>query len=987
MTDSIIQIKRSSANATPASLANGEIAYSFLSNNFFIGTPDSGVIKIGGASDVHKLDHANGVLTVSSAIVTNASGFVDNLQTLNFTSTGVATANVLNVTDVTIGNTLVVNGDIILRGSSLTLGDGGDTISLGASVNSHIIPTLGNTFTLGSATNRYAQVYANQMTVAVDPTSPYQVSTKQYVDNVSAQLNGNTIIVGVPTDGAWSNSKGSAAEGGAVDIVYTDKISDAIDRVNEALYNVYQNTFVRDVSVTVSSGESGGTPLTSTLNIVTTGNPNLFDVSWGDGEWSNSITDSTPTHTYTNNANSPYDVVVTARNSNAKGSGNTATVTAVDLITLYTADPISAFQMYDASSGGNIITEANINQTVYLKSNTTNANGVVATFFVNWGDSSTQSISNTSVGGGPEGARLSKIYTTGTTTGNNTISYSINTHATSTPGTTPNTATGYLKIFDTAIAAPSGLNSKNISFVSSSVGSSPKVAHGFIDASGGTTALSVGSTPTRRYTGSGTVNTTGTANSSLTYRADSGTLSAVVDGSASGAVVFDSSDNSGTVANLVVAEEDYYNYTSSGSSTSASARTFAPNLYAGFRAQIQKASHSTGAHSYKLVHTTTGNTAQIDFITDNLTGTPVLAFNSTTVTQNTAGTLAYVSGIPYYTNDAVLNVVGALCSNVAGQTFRDTTSFLTITNGTNTESDSGSAINSQTRNYQQVLPSATLNSNYPIANTGVGANVSLDTFQVNVSGGGRCVEGMALYGKNVNGNGSTVQLANTQIQSYNGTSSGINETAIPVADALGATYDDDGKRIKVSWSGATPAFSNSTNYYTGDVWSGAETIAGTDEAVVRFGTVKHFTTNLSSGYLPVGPDLNTSRSGTQYFRFAFRRTTMANFTVTMSGKVSSFHIAAPATSIDNTSTLNGWLDAGSVYAGAGTPGANTGAGGNGDNGCAQTSGDIVVDGTTYSNEAFTFTLGDQNSTNSFGNQILVSIGLNSGDSITGLSIA
>jgi hypothetical protein len=107
----------------------------------------------------------------------------------------------------------------------------------------------------------------------------------------------------------------------------------------------------------------------------------------------------------------------------------------------------------------------------------------------------------------------------------------------------------------------------------------------------------------------------------------------------------------------------------------------------------------------------------------------------------------------------------------------------------------------------------------------------------------------------------------------------------------------------------------------------------------------------------------------------------------MSGKVSSFHIAAPATLIDDTSTLNGWLDAGSVYAGAGTPGANTGAGGNGDNGCAQTAGDIVVDGTTYSNKAFTFTLGDRNSTNSFGNQILVSIGLNSGDSITGLSIA
>jgi hypothetical protein len=161
MPDSIIQIKRSSTNATPTSLANGEIAYSFASNNFYIGMPDVGVIKIGGASDVHKLDHANGVLTVSSAVVTNSSGFVDNFKTINLTSQGTQTANVINAQDITVANTLAVNGDIILRGSSLTLGDGGDTISLGATVNSSIIPTTGNTFTLGDSTNRYLQVFAN----------------------------------------------------------------------------------------------------------------------------------------------------------------------------------------------------------------------------------------------------------------------------------------------------------------------------------------------------------------------------------------------------------------------------------------------------------------------------------------------------------------------------------------------------------------------------------------------------------------------------------------------------------------------------------------------------------------------------------------------------------------------------------------------------------------------------------------------------------
>ena len=76
----------------------------------------------------------------------------------------------------------------------------------------------------------------------------------------------------------------------------------------------------------------------------------------------------------------------------------------------------------------------------------------------------------------------------------------------------PSTSTKTLKIFDTAIAAPSGLSSKSITFTSSSTGASPRVAHGFLDNSSGTT-LSVDDTPTR-YTTAGSIQTTGTANSS-----------------------------------------------------------------------------------------------------------------------------------------------------------------------------------------------------------------------------------------------------------------------------------------------------------------------------------------------------------------------------------------------------------------------------------------------------------------------------------------
>lgn len=113
---------------------------------------------------------------------------------------------------------------------------------------------------------------------------------------------------------------------------------------------------------------------------------------------------------------------------------------------------------------------------------------------------------------------------------------------------------------------------------------------------------------------------------------------------------------------------------------------------------------------------------------------------------------------------------------------------------------------------------------------------------------------------------------------------------------------------------------------------------------------------------------------------------MSNFTVRLTGKVSGFFIAAPGTDIDNASSVNGWLDAGTTYAGAGTPGADTSNGGNGSNGCAFTSGDRIIDNTTYSNDTFTLTLGDQNASNSTGNQVLIRVKLESGDSITALSI-
>ena len=102
---------------------------------------------------------------------------------------------------------------------------------------------------------------------------------------------------------------------------------------------------------------------------------------------------------------------------------------------------------------------------------------------------------------------------------------------------------------------------------------------------------------------------------------------------------------------------------------------------------------------------------------------------------------------------------------------------------------------------------------------------------------------------NVNGSSSIVDVTDKYIQIYSASLSGFDEGNIPVSDSLGSVFDDDGLRIEGLGTAAdNPTFADQ-NWYTGNVWSGAETIAGTSEAVVRWGTLSHFTTDLSSGYL------------------------------------------------------------------------------------------------------------------------------------------
>jgi len=805
-------------------------------------------------------------------------------------------------------------------------------------------------------------------------------------DNAFNNKKASDIELGTATDGSLSD--------GAIVLESTDKTADAIDELNEALNNIRIGVFVRSVTFT-GSPTAGGEGTTVTLSLNVDGSPNRYDIDWGDGSNTNGTTDSTPSHTYTSNSGSPYTVTVRAYNNSGSGAGSEASATNTDYIIIYTADPNAAFALYRNATGGSTLSGNNLyvieGDSLYLQNLTTNTTMADVTYNMNWGDgTANDTIASDSAAGGVSGTRLQHTWgaNTDTGTGRDTLRLTLDSHSTANPAVIPDDVTSTLKVYDPNISAPAGLSSKSISFTGDT-GTSPRLAAGFTDNSGGT-SLSGGQDVDRTTKTSGTIETT--TFSTYAYNADSGTLSAIVNGSVDGVVTLTTGGQQGTYTSLVIdAESDYNLLNSSGSSTSFSSSIYHPDLYKGFRAHVEKTASvvGVGVNSFKLSHSTTGDTNLVQFVKDDLTSTPTTT--SGTITEN-VGNYRYISGIPYYTSGSSLTWSGITVDNFIGQTYRNTSSVVTISSGTNQEGTSSSAISTQNYNYSAIDGSTTfLTGGIPNANTGNGTPYALGNLNVNITGSSvRTIERLGVKTNNVNGSGSMVQNT-TAIQVHTAGQSGISETSIDVSSSLGSGFNDDGVRIFDFSSETTnnPSFNGSTNFYNNNPYTESSDLgmAGTKEATLRIGKIEHNVNDYSSGYLPTGPD-RSGDTGTQYFTLAFRRTVTANFNIniTSASGVAGVWIAAPGTSIDNSSSINGWLNCGVQYAGAGVPGGNTGNGGNGSDGCASTGSDRIISNTSLSGN-YTMTLGTENLTNATGNVALVRIALDAGQSVTTLSVS
>ena len=841
-----------------------------------------------------------------------------------------------------------------------------------------------NFYTAGVA--RMAIGDTGQITAAATytPTADQDLLTKTYAENSLV------VTAGTPTDGTWT-------DGAYLGFTDADKVVDILDELNESLENVRNNTFVRSVSFTAAP-TSGGAGTTVTLNLVVDGTANRYDIDWGDSSNTNGTADSTPSHTYTSNTGSPYTVIVRAyHNSATVGSaGSEASATQTNYIIIYTANPVAAFELYRAPSGGTALTGNNLyvveGNDLHMRNITTNTTMADVTYTMNWGDgTAVDNIANDSANGGVSGARLQHTWGAGTTSGTSrdALTLTLATHTTADPAEIPVNDTLNLKVYDPNIATPDGLSTKTIAFANDE-GTSPKLASGFTDLTGGT-SLTAGTNVDLTNNTTGQLETT--VISTYAYDANSGTLEAKINGSVAGSRVLTGGNDSGTYGDLTITDEEDYNLlNASGSAASFNSSIYHPGLYTGFKAKLSvlAAGVSKGINSFQLSHSTTGDTNLVEFVKDDITSVPTVTAG--TVTENNAGTYRYISGIPYYNSGSPsLTLSGVTVNSFIGQAYRDTTSVVNVTSGTNLEGTSQSAISNQHYTYAQIDGTTSfLTGGIPNADTGNGTPYTLGDLTVNITGSNvRTVENIRHRASNLYGS-SSYQTPSANIQVHKSAQSGISEIAIAVSDALGATYNDDAVRVFDFSADTTnnPTIPAATNFYTNSVYTEATDpgVVGTKEATIRLGVLEHNVNNYSTGYLPVGPN-RSADTGTQYITIAFRRSVVANFNINITSGtgVSGVWIAAPGTTIDNASTINGWLECGTQYGGAGVPGANTGNGGNGSNGCASTGGDIIASNTALSG-SYTMTLGTENLTNATNNVALVRIALAANQNVTSLSI-
>ena len=438
---------------------------------------------------------------------------------------------------------------------------------------------------------------------------------------------------------------------------------------------------------------------------------------------------------------------------------------------------------------------------------------------------------------------------------------------------------------------------------------------------------------------------------------DSGTVIAVLNGADAGNVTLSSAlTGNGTYSNLVITNNFDYKFANA-------------NITAGFWSVFTSQAAGTvsqGWNEVRIADTATANTNTPSWYYDaSAPGTPVVG--NLSISASTTS-LTYSSTVGHY-NSTTQFGLSFTANRLSGDMYPTSDTFVTGTAG-------GAFQAPVSVTYSTAGVTTPLSRNLYVSSGA--ANISTTSNIVTGFGASTTGPSVSVLNSYATGTGTFTSTLAANVLYKTGTASTMEESNVVVGGTIGS---GSGAAYRIANPGSTdtPAFTGSEaafNSTTGPLQ--------TYDATIVAAVLKHDQTNYSTGYLPVGPDLSSGRSAAQYFTFKIQRSSVSKFDVRWTGTIAGLWVALPGSLIDSTSTLNGWLDMSTAYGGAGAPGANTGAGGNGSNGCAL--GTVAPLNSAQTNRSITATFGTVSSTSATDNEIYIRIKLTSGQSVTALSL-
>ena len=434
---------------------------------------------------------------------------------------------------------------------------------------------------------------------------------------------------------------------------------------------------------------------------------------------------------------------------------------------------------------------------------------------------------------------------------------------------------------------------------------------------------------------------------------DSGNVQVIVNGAATGyRVLTPGNNNNGTYGHLIISANQDYSVLSGGSA----------GFWSSFSAQASGANALPGWNQIYLTDSAGSNTAAVSWYYDvNNVGAP--NYSNTNIALST-NSVTYSSTIPHLNNSSVYRLTGNV-ARLSGDVYYTSDTFITGTAG-------GAIAAPSSVTYSQAGVTTPLVRNAYVTS---GSAYFTTTASV-ISGFGNSSTGPSMTVFNGYSSNTFTLSPGVNILYKTGTGAVMDESSLQFNSTVG-TGSGLAFRIANPGSTDTPAYTGSESAF--DSTNGP--LLAYDATMVA-SVIKNDTINYSTGYNPVGPNLSSGRNSAQYYTFKFIRTSVSKFNVKYTGNIAGLYVALPGSTIDSTSSLNGWLDASIAYGGSGIPGATSP--GNGTNGCAV--GGPISPNSSVTNSNVTITFGTVSSSSTATNEIYVRLKLVTGQSVTLLQL-